>query len=183
MGRGAGAAAGGVAGVEVSVGVVGEVCATLVAVAPNNEAIKAAARTKLSREVLFMIRACFSSRAGFLVDMDLCPRSDCKLLAADEGVQLIVFFAVIREILKREIYRGDKKRFCAKKTKGQFGTNDGVRSKSQIRPIRFVNAEDGARCTQIQQPVRFPRDGGKGSSSDSGLKTSAHWLRLPMALR
>ena len=68
MGRGAGAAAGGaagVAGVEVSGVVVGEVCATLVAVAPNNEAIKAAANTKLSREGLFMIRVRFSSHAGF----------------------------------------------------------------------------------------------------------------------
>jgi len=62
MGKGAGAAAGGAAGaagVEVSGAVVGEVCATLVAVAPNIEAINAAASTRLNREVLFMINARF----------------------------------------------------------------------------------------------------------------------------
>jgi hypothetical protein len=89
-------------------------------------------------------------------------------LAADEGVQLIVFFAVIREILKREIYRGDKKRFCAMKTKGQFGTSDGVRRESRIRPIRFVNAEGGADGHNLQQPVRFPTDGGQGTVAIPG---------------
>ena len=123
MGKGAGAAAGaaaGVAGVEVSGVVVREVCATLVAVAPNNEAIKAAASTRLSREGLFMIRACFSSHAGFLVNMDSCPRSDCKLLRSQGGVQLIVFFSAISETLKKEIYGDDKQCFCAVKTKGQL---------------------------------------------------------------
>ena len=83
MGKGAGAAAGGAAGaagVEVSGGVVGEVCATLVAVAPNIEAIKAAASTRLSREVLFMISARFPPVQALAVNMDSCPRSDCKLL-------------------------------------------------------------------------------------------------------
>lgn len=124
MGRGAGAAAGGAAGVagaagvEVSVGVVGEVCATLVALAPNNEAIKAAARTRLSREVFFMISARFSSRAGFGNPRGSRPRSDCKLLRSRRGVQLIVFFRAISETLKKEIYGADKQRFCAMKTKG-----------------------------------------------------------------
>jgi hypothetical protein len=43
-----------------------------------------------------------------------------KVLRTEEGVQLIVFFAAIREILKREIYGGDKRHFCLVKTKGQF---------------------------------------------------------------
>jgi hypothetical protein len=123
MGRGAGATAGGAggaAGVEVSVGVVGEVCATLVAVAPNTEASKTAASTRLSREGLFMIRACFSSHAGFLVDLDSRPRSDCKLLRSQGGVQLIVSFSAISETLKKEIYGDDKQCFCAVKTKGQL---------------------------------------------------------------
>ena len=121
MGKGPGAAAGGadgVAGVEVSGAVVGEVCATLVAVAPNIEAIKAAASTRLSGEGLFMIKAWFPPVCRLCGQPGTRPRSDCKLLRSQGGVQLIVFFAVIREILKREIYRGDKKRFCAKKTKG-----------------------------------------------------------------
>jgi hypothetical protein len=41
-----------------------------------------------------------------------------KVLRSEQGVQLIVFFAAIRETLKKEIYRGDKQRFCSKKTKG-----------------------------------------------------------------
>jgi hypothetical protein len=44
----------------------------------------------------------------------------CKILAASQGVQLIVFFAAIREILKKEIYAADKERFCLMKTKGEF---------------------------------------------------------------
>jgi hypothetical protein len=43
-----------------------------------------------------------------------------KVLRVEECVQLIVFFAAIREILKREIYGGDKQHFCLVKTKGQF---------------------------------------------------------------
>jgi hypothetical protein len=35
-----------------------------------------------------------------------------KVLRAEATVQLIVFFAAIREILKKEIYRGDKQSFC-----------------------------------------------------------------------
>ena len=36
------------------------------------------------------------------------PESDCKLLPSAGGVQLIVFFALIREILRRNIYGSDK---------------------------------------------------------------------------
>jgi len=45
------------------------------------------------------------------------PRSDCKVLGSISGVQLIVFFAPIREILKRKIYGGHKQRFFALKVK------------------------------------------------------------------
>jgi len=161
MGSGAGAAAGGAAGgaeVDVS-GVVGEVCATLVAVAPNIEAIRAAASTRLSGEGLFMIKLGFLPCAGSAVNLERAREVIAKLLRLEGSVQLIVFFAVIREILKREIYGGDKKRFCAMKTKGQFGTRDGVRRESRIRPIRFVNAEGGADRHKLRQPVRFPTDG------------------------
>jgi hypothetical protein len=41
-----------------------------------------------------------------------------KILRSEGGVQLIVFFAAIRETLKREIYEGDKRHFCLVKTKG-----------------------------------------------------------------
>src|SRR6266481_9678809 len=53
------------------------------------------------------------------VNMDSCPRSDCKLLRSPGGVQLIVFFSAISETLKKEIYGGDKQCFCPMKTKGQ----------------------------------------------------------------
>jgi len=42
-----------------------------------------------------------------------------KVLRSGQGVQLIVFFAAIREILKKEIYRGDKHCFCSLKTKAR----------------------------------------------------------------
>ena len=42
----------------------------------------------------------------------------CKVLPAGGHVQFIVFFAAIREILKREIYRGDKDYFLRNENKG-----------------------------------------------------------------
>jgi hypothetical protein len=42
----------------------------------------------------------------------------CKLLPAREPVQLIVFFAAIREILKKKIYEVDKRRFFLIENKG-----------------------------------------------------------------
>jgi hypothetical protein len=50
----------------------------------------------------------------------------------EECVQLIVFFAAIREILKREIYGGDKQHFCLVKTKGQF---EGGGEPDRVSPI------------------------------------------------
>jgi len=41
-----------------------------------------------------------------------------KVLRADECVQLIVFFAAIREILKKEIYGRDKQLTLASENKG-----------------------------------------------------------------
>jgi len=41
-----------------------------------------------------------------------------KVLGTESAVQLIVFFAVIREILKRKIYGGDKREFCFDENKG-----------------------------------------------------------------
>ena len=38
-----------------------------------------------------------------------CPTGGEKVLAAGNPVQLIVFFGAIREILKKEIYRMDKR--------------------------------------------------------------------------
>jgi hypothetical protein len=40
-----------------------------------------------------------------------------KVLRAGEGVQLIVFFAPIREILRKGIYGMNNQSFCAVKTK------------------------------------------------------------------
>ena len=40
-----------------------------------------------------------------------------KVLRADEGVQLIVFFAPIREILRKGIYGINNESFCTMKTK------------------------------------------------------------------
>jgi hypothetical protein len=43
-----------------------------------------------------------------------------KIWAARRGVQLIVFVATIREILRKEIYARDKQRFCVMKIKGKL---------------------------------------------------------------
>jgi hypothetical protein len=51
-------------------------------------------------------------------------------LPAEDAVQLIVFLAAIREILKKEIYGRDKQRFCWMKTKGKF-----TGSRKEIRQI------------------------------------------------
>ena len=47
--------------------------------------------------------------------------SVCKILRSNQCVQLIVFFAPIREILKREIYRADKQCFLCNENKGLVG--------------------------------------------------------------
>jgi hypothetical protein len=44
-----------------------------------------------------------------------------NVLRSSGGVQLIVFFAAIREILKREIYRADKQSFRCNENKEQMG--------------------------------------------------------------
>src|SRR5258708_3299539 len=122
MGKGAGAAAGGaagVAGVEGSGGVVGEVCATLVAGAPNIGGVKGGAGRRLRCEGLLMIKAWFPPVWRFCGQSGTRPRSDCKLLRSQGGVQLIVFFSAISETLKKEIYGSDKQCFCPMKTKGQ----------------------------------------------------------------
>ena len=49
----------------------------------------------------------------------ICPGSDCKLLPSSGRVQLIVFFAPIREIFKRNIYKGHKNACCRVETKGR----------------------------------------------------------------
>jgi hypothetical protein len=61
-------------------------------------------------------------------------------LPAEGAVQLIVFVAAIREILKKEIYGQDKQCFCSVKTKGQFGRVRAGIGKSQMSVIRFVNS-------------------------------------------
>jgi hypothetical protein len=55
------------------------------------------------------------------------PRSDCKVFGLTRGVQLIIWFAVIRKSLKKEIYGCDKGYFCLMKTKNQFGTGWRIR--------------------------------------------------------
>jgi hypothetical protein len=58
-----------------------------------------------------------------------------KVLGTGGRVQLIVFFGAIREILKREIYRGENKALLAMKTKGEFLLCDG-------HQWRVANLED-----------------------------------------
>jgi len=53
---------------------------------------------------------------------------------------LIVFFAAIREILKKEIYALDKQRFCVLKIKGKLASHGKFAAGLQIRQIRFVNS-------------------------------------------
>jgi hypothetical protein len=49
-----------------------------------------------------------------------------KIVLTYQGVQLIVFFGWIREILKREIYKRDKDSFCLLKTKAIRAALDDV---------------------------------------------------------
>jgi len=48
---------------------------------------------------------------------------NAKLFRSGRSVQLIVFFAAIREILKKEIYGRDKRDFFLMKTKGWRGAH------------------------------------------------------------
>jgi len=52
---------------------------------------------------------------------------------------LIVFFAAIREILKKEIYAADKQRFCVMKTKGELVDCGRPIAGLPIQLIRFMN--------------------------------------------
>jgi len=68
-----------------------------------------------------MLRVC----VGVLLICDLCPAPHDiswlvaeKILRAGECVQLIVFVAAIREILKEEIYGSDKQLTLASENKG-----------------------------------------------------------------
>jgi hypothetical protein len=53
-----------------------------------------------------------------------------KLLRQNRSVQLIVFFAAIREILKREIYRVDKQSFAPYENKRGVSAARGLRMES-----------------------------------------------------
>jgi len=48
------------------------------------------------------------------------PRSDCKVFGLTRGVQLIIWFAVIRKKFEKRIYGCDKGYFCLMKTKNQL---------------------------------------------------------------
>jgi hypothetical protein len=62
-----------------------------------------------------------------------------KIGARRRGVQLIVFFAAIREILKKEIYAADKQLFCVMKTKGELVRSGSRAAGLPIQRIRFMN--------------------------------------------
>ncbi|HEX6805089.1 MAG TPA: hypothetical protein VF133_15525 [Terriglobales bacterium] len=55
---------------------------------------------------------------------------------------MIVFFAAIREILKKEIYAADKAGFCAMKTKAELAACGIFSARLQIRRICFVNRSE-----------------------------------------
>jgi hypothetical protein len=150
MDKGAGAAAGGAGGaaaggaagavgVEVSGAVVGGVCATLVAVAPNIEAINAAASTRLSLEVFLMVEVVFLPCRLCEVKPGTRPRSACTLLRSERSVQLIFCFGTIRETLKRGIYGRNKQNLQTLKTKAKSKSRDVAKPKTQIIGIRFIN--------------------------------------------
>jgi hypothetical protein len=52
------------------------------------------------------------------VGMPARPRGDCKVCSSARCVQLIVFVAAIREILKKEIYGWDKQLSLLSENKG-----------------------------------------------------------------
>jgi hypothetical protein len=62
-----------------------------------------------------------------------------KVVRRDRSVQLIVFFAVIREILRREIYAMYKQIFCSLKTMDKFDQLREVGQELRIDRICFVN--------------------------------------------
>jgi len=74
-----------------------------------------------------------------------------KLFRQPGHVQLIVFVAAIREILKREIYSGDKRSFWLVKTKAQAMPPKKFRNKSQMQAIRFVNAGQPGPGTKLRR--------------------------------
>jgi hypothetical protein len=49
-----------------------------------------------------------------------------KVLASNKRVQLIVFFGAIREILKKEIYGGDKENFRSDENKSRVPVTGGM---------------------------------------------------------
>jgi hypothetical protein len=118
------------------------------------------------------------------------PRSERNLLRIGGSVQSIVFFAEIREILKREIYGGDKQgllpsmnsmkikeataRKSSKKEEVVICTIcflDRVSTQIGSRPVGFGHA---MRCANLKLPS-ISRDGGTGRRS--GLK-----IRRPSGL-
>src|SRR5215469_1207070 len=72
-----------------------------------------------------------------------------KIWASRRGVQLIVFFAAIREILKKEIYARDKQRFCLMKIKGKLVGSRRSAAGLQIKQIRFVNRSRFAKLPSL----------------------------------
>ena len=60
-----------------------------------------------------------------------------KLLRLEGCVQLIVFFAAIREILKREIYGADKQWSCFNENKGPI-SRIGMRLRRILNPSNSV---------------------------------------------
>jgi len=62
-----------------------------------------------------------------------------KVLRSDWSVQLIVFFAVIREILRKEIYKMYKQIFYSLKTMDKFHQIREAGQELRIDRICFVN--------------------------------------------
>jgi hypothetical protein len=66
-------------------------------------------------------------RTGNFIGTNNVEQCAPKVLRDDASVQLIVFFAAISEILKREIYRADKPRLLLIENKGEMMAVDDVR--------------------------------------------------------
>lgn len=86
-----------------------------------------------------------------------------KIWARRRGVQLIVFFAAIREILKKEIYGEDKQRFSAMKTKGKLMASGSSSAGLRIQQIRFVNRRRFLKLPFLALPRERIRNRGTGS--------------------
>src|SRR6266567_3261414 len=111
-----------------------------------------------------------------------CHESDCKLLPMECAVQLIVFVAAIREILKKKIYYVDKECFCLMKIKSYSGSSSTTGGETRIRRIGFANrvsrSEADTRVRSSAHPSKTAKGGAAHSSPLGGARCVCKLIQL-----